>query len=371
MRSVPTTTTTTIHYNNRNKLPSVLVLVGLVGSLFLLHQDRGQVLAFPTAPLVRTSSARLSSSSFSSPTALRIWRSSRPSSPSDKKKNNKKSSDIRHNNNNNNNNDKSNDDPLDRTRLLGVARVIRSVEALKQSQTVGQTTETMFLREQQSSSTNLFVGTAANGRVQIEVDGRHRPCRLAIDPALCQSSSSNNNNNNNDSIVLNDAIVEACRVAQEQSLQAVQEKVQMLQRELGFVVHDNKTNDNTTINDDSSSSLSSSSLEPLQKTTASIAKELEGVVAEGTASDGRIKAVMDGHQRIKSVELDPALVALLKPHELHAEVLEAMGEAHERSKRLAGIRIKSLFVEADMPIVPTTVYSSSTLSSSSTSPVRP
>ena len=160
-------------------------------------------------------------------------------------------------------------------------------------------------------------------------------------------------------------------MAQEQSLQAVQEKVQTLQRELGFVVHDNKTNDNTTINDDSSSSLSSSSLEPLQKTTASIAKELEGVVAEGTASDGRIKAVMDGHQRIKSVELDPALVALLKPHELHAEVLEAMGAAHERSKRLAGIRIKSLFVEADMPIVPTTVYSSSTLSSSSTSPVRP
>ena len=254
--------------------------------------------------------------------------------------------------------------------MLGVARVIRSVEALKQSQTIGQTTETMFLREQQSSSTNLFVGTAANGRVQIEVDGRHRPCRLTIDPALCQSSSSNNNNNN-DSIVLNDAIVEACRVAQEQSLQAVQEKVQMLQHELGFVVHDNKTNDNTTINDDSSSSLSSSSLEPLQKTTASIAKELEGVVAEGTASDGRIKAVMDGHQRIKSVELDPALVALLKPHELHAEVLEAMGEAHERYKRLAGIRIKSLFVEADMPIVPTTVYSSSTLSSSSTSPVRP
>ena len=90
-----------------------------------------------------------------------------------------------------------------------------------------------------------------------------------------------------------------------------------------------------------------------EKLTASmgqITQELETVVCEGTAGQGMVKVVVNGHQVVQSVKIDPKCVDPEDVEMLEDLILTAVKDAIDKSKALSGDRMSAL--TAGLPIPP-------------------
>lgn len=90
-----------------------------------------------------------------------------------------------------------------------------------------------------------------------------------------------------------------------------------------------------------------------EKLTASmgqITEELETINVEGSAGQGMVKVVVNGHQVVQSIKIDPKAVDPEDVEMLEDLVLTAMRDAVEKSKSLSGDRMSKL--TAGLPIPP-------------------
>lgn len=80
----------------------------------------------------------------------------------------------------------------------------------------------------------------------------------------------------------------------------------------------------------------------LQNQMMKIQEQLGDETVEVTAGGGAIRAVMNGHQRLMSIKLDPAAVDPDDVETLEDLVLAAVNEALEKSQQLAADRMGAL-----------------------------
>ncbi len=71
-------------------------------------------------------------------------------------------------------------------------------------------------------------------------------------------------------------------------------------------------------------------------------KELGDTLVEGNAGRGAVKVVMDGQQKIRSVEISPKVIDPQKPEKLEELVLKAVADATARSQKVSSKHLKSL-----------------------------
>jgi DNA-binding YbaB/EbfC family protein len=90
-----------------------------------------------------------------------------------------------------------------------------------------------------------------------------------------------------------------------------------------------------------------------EKLTASmgqITEELETLTVEGVAGQGMVKVVVNGHQSVLSVKIDPKVVDPEDVEMLEDLVLTAVKDGIEKSKALSGDRMSKL--TQGLPIPP-------------------
>lgn len=80
----------------------------------------------------------------------------------------------------------------------------------------------------------------------------------------------------------------------------------------------------------------------LQNQMMKIQEQLGDETVEVTAGGGAIRAVMNGHQRLMSIKLDPSAVDPEDVETLEDLVLAAVNEALEKSQQLAADRMGAL-----------------------------
>ena len=73
----------------------------------------------------------------------------------------------------------------------------------------------------------------------------------------------------------------------------------------------------------------------LQAKLAKIQEELENVIVEATSGGGAVKVAIDGHQKIRSVEISPEVVNADDVELLQDLVMTAVNEAVTKSQELA------------------------------------
>ena len=71
-------------------------------------------------------------------------------------------------------------------------------------------------------------------------------------------------------------------------------------------------------------------------------KELSNTLVEGNAGKGAVKVIMDGQQKIKSIEISPKVIDPEKPEQLEELVLKAVTEATAKSQKIAAKQLKGL-----------------------------
>jgi len=71
-------------------------------------------------------------------------------------------------------------------------------------------------------------------------------------------------------------------------------------------------------------------------------KELETVLVEGNAGRGAVKIVMNGQQKVKSVEISPKVIDPAKPEKLEELVLKAIADATNRSQKATAKHMKGI-----------------------------
>ena len=71
-------------------------------------------------------------------------------------------------------------------------------------------------------------------------------------------------------------------------------------------------------------------------------KELSNTLVEGNAGKGAVKVIMDGQQKIKSIEISPQVIDPEKPEQLEELVLKAVTEATAKSQKIAAKQLKGL-----------------------------
>ena len=89
-----------------------------------------------------------------------------------------------------------------------------------------------------------------------------------------------------------------------------------------------------------------------EKLTASmgqIQEELETLTVEGTAGQGMVKVVVNGHQSVQSIKIDPKAVDPEDVEMLEDLVLTAVKDAIEKSKSLSGDRMSQLTQGLPLP----------------------
>jgi len=80
----------------------------------------------------------------------------------------------------------------------------------------------------------------------------------------------------------------------------------------------------------------------LQEKLAKVQQELGEVTVEATSGGGAVKVVIDGHQKIRSVEISPEAVNGGDVEMLQDLVLAAVSEAIARSQELAAKQLSSV-----------------------------
>lgn len=82
--------------------------------------------------------------------------------------------------------------------------------------------------------------------------------------------------------------------------------------------------------------------EKLTSSMSQITEELETLKVEGSAGQGAVKVVVNGHQQIQSIKLDPKVVDPQDVEMLEDLILTAVSEALEKSKSISGDKMGSL-----------------------------
>jgi len=88
-----------------------------------------------------------------------------------------------------------------------------------------------------------------------------------------------------------------------------------------------------------------SMLQQLQKLQEEMVKAQESLgeeTIEVTAGGGVVKVVIDGHQRLRSISIDPEVVDPEDVEMLEDLIMAAVNEAIERSQAMAAERLSSL-----------------------------
>ena len=71
-------------------------------------------------------------------------------------------------------------------------------------------------------------------------------------------------------------------------------------------------------------------------------KELGNTLVEGNAGRGAVKVIMDGKQKVKSIEISPKVIDPEKPGQLEELVLKAIADAVAKSQKVAAKQLKGL-----------------------------
>ena len=71
-------------------------------------------------------------------------------------------------------------------------------------------------------------------------------------------------------------------------------------------------------------------------------KELGNTLVEGNASRGAVKVIMDGKQKVKSIEISPKVIDPEKSRQLEELVLKAIADAVAKSQKVAAKQLKGL-----------------------------
>ena len=87
----------------------------------------------------------------------------------------------------------------------------------------------------------------------------------------------------------------------------------------------------------------------LQTKLAKIQEELGNVTVEATSGGGAVKVVIDGHQKIRSVEISPEVVNSDDVELLQDMVMTAVNEAVTKSQELANKEMGKLTGGLHMP----------------------
>jgi nucleoid-associated protein EbfC len=89
-----------------------------------------------------------------------------------------------------------------------------------------------------------------------------------------------------------------------------------------------------------------------EKLTASMSQmteELETITVEGTAGQGMVKVVVNGHQTVMSIKIDPKVVDPEDVEMLEDLVLTAVKDGIEKSKALSGDKMSKLTQGLPLP----------------------
>ena len=87
----------------------------------------------------------------------------------------------------------------------------------------------------------------------------------------------------------------------------------------------------------------------LQAKLAKAQEELGSMTVEATSGGGAVKVVMDGHQKVHSVEISPEVVESGDVELLQDLVMTAVNEAITKSKELVSKRLSSLTGGLNIP----------------------
>ncbi|GAH60792.1 unnamed protein product [marine sediment metagenome] len=69
-------------------------------------------------------------------------------------------------------------------------------------------------------------------------------------------------------------------------------------------------------------------------------KELSNTIVEASVGKGAVKIVMDGQQKIQSIEISPKVIDPEKPKALEELVLKAVSEAIAKSQKVAAKQLR-------------------------------
>ena len=87
----------------------------------------------------------------------------------------------------------------------------------------------------------------------------------------------------------------------------------------------------------------------LQAKLAKAQEELGNITVEATTGGGAVKIVIDGHQKIHSVEISPEVIDAEDAELLQDLVMTAVNEAIAKSQELAGKHLSSLTGGLNIP----------------------
>lgn len=80
-----------------------------------------------------------------------------------------------------------------------------------------------------------------------------------------------------------------------------------------------------------------------------IQEELSNTIVEANSGKGDVKVMVDGQQKIKSIEISPRVIDPDKAEVLEELVLKAVSEALAKSQKAAAKQLKSLTGGLKMP----------------------
>jgi DNA-binding YbaB/EbfC family protein len=87
----------------------------------------------------------------------------------------------------------------------------------------------------------------------------------------------------------------------------------------------------------------------LQAKLAKAQEELESMIVEATSGGGAVKVVIDGHQKVHSIEISPEAVEAGDIELLQDLVMSAVNEAVAKSQELVSKRLSSLTGGLNIP----------------------
>ena len=90
----------------------------------------------------------------------------------------------------------------------------------------------------------------------------------------------------------------------------------------------------------------------LQAKLAKAQEELGNMTVEATSGGGAVKVVMDGHQKVHSVEISSEVIAAADAELLQDLVMTAVNEAVAKSQELVNKRLSSLTGGLNIPGLP-------------------
>lgn len=87
----------------------------------------------------------------------------------------------------------------------------------------------------------------------------------------------------------------------------------------------------------------------LQKQAKKIQRELQDLLIEATALDGKVKVVFTGEQKLEEVILDDSLMIIDKKKELEKGLKDAITQALKKAQQVATDRMKEVAGDLGLP----------------------